>query len=325
MHQTFSIGEFSLPSNTWSNPLLSSSVSNPTYVFVDFVQRNAILYHRPNSNDRDDETCINLFITNEIFSISDRSIANNFSTSDQLVVSFKINTSITTNSISTSRYDFTKADWSAINNHLFCIDWQTAFAECADVPAQFDLWSDKLTDIIRIFMLTKTHCNNSAGGVNKYSLHIRKLLSKKRSTWRIYKLLKSTAAQVRYKTIAARYRKALYTLKCNRKLALVNSGNTGAFYRYANSKLKSKVSMAPLITVWGDVTSDPIVKAELLKEYFSLLFKLSTATSYIINRPSFYNCKTKTRTRKVTQSQPAVRTVSLLYFLKAVNTLYPNL
>ena len=74
--------------------------------------------------------------------------------------------------------DFTKADWSAINYHLFCIDWQTAFAECPDVPAQFDLWNDKLTEIIRLFILVKTHYNNSRDGVNKYPLHIRKLLSK---------------------------------------------------------------------------------------------------------------------------------------------------
>ena len=74
--------------------------------------------------------------------------------------------------------------------------------------------------------------------------------------------------------LAAAYRKALYTLKRNRELALVNSGNTGAFYRYVNSKLKSKVSVAPLSTPSGDDTSDPIVKAELLNEYFSSIFKL---------------------------------------------------
>ena len=188
-------------------------------------------------------------------------------------MSFKITTSIQTYSIPTSRYDFTKADWSAINNHLFCIDCQTAFAECLDVPAQFDLWNDKLTEIIRPFIPVKMYYSNSGVGPNKYPLHSRKLLSKKRSAWRIYKLSKSTAVHVRYKTIAAGYRKALYTLKCNRELALVNSVNTGAFYRYANSKLKSKVSVAPLITPSGDVTSYPIVKADLLNEYFSSIFQ----------------------------------------------------
>ena len=50
---------------------------------------------------------------------------------------------------------------------------------------------------------------------------------------------------------------------------MVNSGNTNAFYRYANSN----ISMAPLITPSGHVTSDPIVKAELLNEYFSSIFQ----------------------------------------------------
>ena len=60
-------------------------------------------------------------------------VTNNFSTSDHHSASFKITTSIPTYSIPTPRYDYTKADWSAINNHLFCIDWQTAFAECLDL------------------------------------------------------------------------------------------------------------------------------------------------------------------------------------------------
>ena len=63
-------------------------------------------------------------------------------------------------------------------------------------------------------------------------------------------------------------------LKCSRKLALVDSGNIGAFYRYVNSKLKSKVSVAPLITPSGDVTSDPIVKAELSNYDFFSIFQI---------------------------------------------------
>ena len=183
------LGDFNLPSITWSNPLLSPSVANPTNVFVDFVKRNAMHQlvcdnTRPNSNDPEKGTCIDLVITNGIFAISDLSITNNFSTSDHLSVPFKISTSIPTYSIPTSRYDFTKADWSAINNLLFCIDWQTAFTKCSDVPAQFNLRNDNLTKIIRLFIPIKTHYNNSGGGVNKYPLHIRKLLFKKRFAWR---------------------------------------------------------------------------------------------------------------------------------------------
>ena len=112
---------------------------------------------------------------------------------------------------------------------------------------------------------------------------------------------------VRYKTIATGYRIALYTLKCNRELASVNSGNTGVFYRYANSKLKSKVSVAPLITPSGDVTSYPIVNAELLNEYYSSIFQTDNNISPPSHQqlpvlpidPIFTIAEVKTRMRKL--------------------------
>ena len=54
----------------------------------------------------------------------------------------------------------------------------------------------------------------------------------------------------------------------------MNLGNTGIFFRYANSKLKTRVSVAPLKTPSGDVSSDPTVKAELLNDYFSSTFQI---------------------------------------------------
>ena len=74
---------------------------------------------------------------------------------------------------------------------------------------------------------------------------------------------KTATALSRYKNIASNYRKALYIFKCNREQDLVNSGNTGAFFRYATSKLKTRASVAPLKTPSGDVSSDPTVKVEV--------------------------------------------------------------
>ena len=45
-------------------------------------------------------------------------------------------------------------------------------------------------------------------------------------------------------------------------------------FRYANFKLKTRVSVAPLKTPSGHVSSDPIVKAELLNDYFSSTFQI---------------------------------------------------
>ena len=85
---------------------------------------------------------LDLVITNDTFAISDLAITSNFSTSDHHSVSFKITTYITSYNIPSSRYDVFNADWSALNNHLFNIDWSSAFSNCQDVAAQFDLWNE---------------------------------------------------------------------------------------------------------------------------------------------------------------------------------------
>ena len=175
--------DFNLPSIRWSNPLLSPPVLNPTDVFIDFVQRNAMHQlvsdiTRHNSNDLDKEH-VSIWSLQTIFLQFQIYLLPMTSTPVITILSFKITTSIPTYCIQTYRYDFTNANWSGISNCLFCIDWQSAFVECPDIPAQFDLWNDKLTETIRLFIPVKTHYSNSGAGPNRYPLHIRKLLSKK--------------------------------------------------------------------------------------------------------------------------------------------------
>ena len=118
----------------------------------------------------------------------------------------------------------------------------------------------------------------------------------------IYKKSKTVTALNRYNNIASNYRKTLYIFKCNREQDLVNSGNTCAFFRYANSKLKNRVSVAPLITPSGDVSSNPTVKAELLNDYFSSTFQIDNCPPPLPTlsfEPRFTIAKVKTLMRKL--------------------------
>ena len=87
----------------------------------------------------------------------------------------------------------------------------------------------------------------------------------------------------------------------------MNSGNTGAFFRYANSKPKTRSSVASLKTPAGDASSDPTVKAELLNDYFSSTFQIDSnaipncppplpTLSFV---PGFTIAKVKTLLRKL--------------------------
>ena len=171
--------------------LLSPSVSNPDELFIEFVERNAMQQlvtdiTRPSPNNPRNGSCLDLVVSNDTFAISDLAITSNFSTSDHHSVSFKIATYIPSYNIPSSRYDLPNAVWSALNNHIFNIYWSSAFSNCQDVVAQFDLWNEKVTEALHLSVPIKTNCNIPGNYNRKYPVHIRKLLSKKRSAWGIY-------------------------------------------------------------------------------------------------------------------------------------------
>ena len=129
--------------------MLFPSVSNPDEVFIKFVESNAMQQlvtdiTRPSPNIQSKGSCLDLVITNDTFALSDLAIASNFITSDHHSVSFKISIYIASYNIPSSRYDLPNADRSALNNHLLNFDWSSAFSNCQDVAAQFDMWNEKL-------------------------------------------------------------------------------------------------------------------------------------------------------------------------------------
>jgi len=56
---------------------------------------------------------------------------------------------------------------------------------------------------------------------------------------------------------------------------IIDSGNTGKFFRYANSKSNARHNVGPLRQSDGDLTTDPAAKVELqLSAYFSSVFTI---------------------------------------------------
>ena len=59
---------------------------------------------------------------------------------------------------------------------------------------------------------------------------------------------------------------------------LVDNGNLGAFYRYANNKFSIKPAIGALRRSNGAITNDSAIKAELLQSVFTDKFTLDNGT-----------------------------------------------
>ena len=77
---------------------------------------------------------------------------------------------------------------------------------------------------------------------------------------------------MKHKNFAQECRRSIYSYIANYESRLIDSGNTGSFFRYANNKFGSKTAVGPLLTA----DSSPTV--ELLQQVFSSCYVLDNGS-----------------------------------------------
>jgi len=90
--------------------------------------------------------------------------------------------------------------------------------------------------------------------------------------WRRLKTFRTAKLKVEFRAVSARCREAIHRSVRQFEESIIDSGNLGRFFRYANSKLVGKKNVGPLQQPDGSVTVDPDVKSKLLSDFFQTLF-----------------------------------------------------
>ena len=122
-----------------------------------------------------------------------------------------------------------------------------------------------------------------------YPLSVRKLETKKRQGWKLYKAFRSVSPHTKYEFISSKCRQANFDPTRKLEESIINSGNLGKFFRYANSRLATKHNVCSLRFSNGSITIDPSLKAELLSEYFDSVYTVdndifpTTASNHVID------------------------------------------
>jgi len=127
-------------------------------------------------------------------------------------------------------------------------------------------------------------------GLVKYPWYIRKKLKQKAAAWRVYKCFRTEEPLLKHKNLAQGCRRSIYSYIAKYESRPIDSGNTGSFCRYANNKFGSKTAVGPLLTADGSPTVDPVVKAELLQQVFSLCYVLDNGTMPSSTRDAPSHC-----------------------------------
>jgi hypothetical protein len=211
---------------------------------------------------------------NDSFIISDVIFSTPFSVSDDhCAVSFEILGTSRSSTLPVHELrDFFNADWNSISEFLSHCDWHTVFSDCISCENFVTVFYAKLNEAIASFVSLKVFKPTTSPHQLSYPHHIRKLYRTKTAIWRRFKQFKTLVFKQQYAAISSRCREAVYNYVAKREENIINSGNLGKFFRYANSKFSHKSSVGPLMDANGNKTIDPEVKASLLSQYFQSQF-----------------------------------------------------
>ena len=164
------------------------------------------------------------------------------------------------------RRDFDSADWHQIKSYLDTIDFYQLFQSSLLPPAIIDEFYKIINTCIDLYVpIKRTVCSKKTHRTN-YPPNIRRKLRKKATAWHVYQNFKTPESLAAYKQIASDCKSLTYSYFLQREKHLVENGNLGKFFRYANSKFCSKSTIAAIHKSDGSLTTDPLEKASILQQ-----------------------------------------------------------
>ena len=221
-----------------------------------------------------------LFSTDPLI-VSSFSVDCAFGTSDHATILFSLllsnshtvisNTDFSqSNSTDAYRPDFQQADYDAISNYFYNIDWLLVLSTHFTPNSIWRAFLSIIWAAISIFVPPR-HFKPGLSGVKfkrkVYPRNIQRQLAMKR---RLYKTIHFSAASLdRYKRAARRCHLLISCHQIAMEKKVIHSGNLGKFYKFVNRKLSCKSGVGPLRSSDGSIVVSDVDKASLLNEYLA--------------------------------------------------------
>jgi hypothetical protein len=268
-HKSILLGDFNLPGIDWGGSG-SSSASKTEVVFYDFCLDVDLiqLVTLPTRKNH----ILDLVFASDPTLITQLAVQPKFSSScDHLSVTFSIDLSFTTPPSPPSRHLFSKGNYVQFSEFLFSVDWDDT-STCIDPESgkiSIDLVYDRfvntiLSGIEHFVPLSSDRCKTS-----ELPPHIQNLIRHKRFLW---EKIDELGIRVKYERCEQKIEKLSRQYFKNLERKIVISADKNAFFRYVNSKLKSKPSLPVLRDSDGKYCITGLSKANALAKQFSSVF-----------------------------------------------------
>jgi len=260
-------GDFNLPGIDWEN--LWSPTDKIQDVMFDCFLGNSF-HQYVNENTRKDNV-LDLVLCTDEKNIFDVKVIESVVRSDHESVEFKLLCSSQGCQLKEFR-DWKNADYAGIADFLSRQNWDELFLRCAPegpnrVNDYYSVFSSVIDACIAAYVPLR---KLKSGYTRKLPRKLRRLRARKKL---LYKNRNNSENGRRlFKESSDEFSTAikLYVEKLENKH--LESGNVKQFYKYANSKLKSRTGISPLRNKDGNVTVEDREKCEILNQFFCSVF-----------------------------------------------------
>ena len=293
---TIIMGDFNLPKINWLTlEMPTDGVHDVLYDcftelgYFQFVTDVTRLSITGNSHTLD------LILSTDDMSINVDNISAPLGTSDHSIIEFTILTSSMNSNTTTEKppassktsinlpvFDWSSANYSAINDVILNVDWHRLFGTNFDANSLWDELKNIIWPIISLYVPQKLINHTKKYRPRQYPNTIRKLLTRKAAIWRKLKLTNTPDLATKYRDIANICKIEILKFDTEREEKILKANNLGAFYKFVNGKLGKNSGIAPLKTAEGTLLTGDSDRANLLNNYFQSVFTQDNGTS-----PSF--------------------------------------
>lgn len=272
------IGDFNYKEIDWIN--LESTVGDlhPATKVFNCTQDNFLFQHvRTPTRFREGQnpSCLDLILTNEENMIDTESLSvdSPLGKSDHAIISFDYLCYFNISNDNSEKYQYFKGDYISICKELDEENWDILFNN-KEVDEMWTIFKSKLFTSMDKHIPKKRPDNKFFNPPLWMNRQTKSAVLKKRRAWKRYHYARS---DVSYRNYALKRNQCSNIIRnakksYERKIALEVKSNCKSFWKYVNSKLKTRQGIGNLLKSDGSLTINDTEKAEVLNNFFSSVF-----------------------------------------------------
>ena len=266
-------GDFNIPQIDWSTSFCHAPDSHFAHRFLDVIQDCLLHQHvtRPTRfRDGEEPHLLDLLFTNEEGMVTALEYLPGLGKSDHIVLCFRLACYTSLPPTSTERLNLNRANWDKLNEGIARVNWEHLTS--LDVQTGYAFFNESLQRLMSLY-IPKGRSSKMRKNIYMTS-HALKLKKEKNKLWDKYASTRDPLALARFRVSRNRLRRLTRKLRRDfeHRLASGIKSNPKAFWRYSNTRLRTKTSIGSLRSPSGEVASSHEEKANVLNCFFGSVF-----------------------------------------------------